>query len=158
MGESAGGHMASMLGVTNGLNQFDKGANLDYSSDVQVAVPFYGVVDPLTAKTGSASNDFDFVYRNLLGAEPENAPELDSAANPLTYVNSTSTPFLIFHGTEDVVVPIKDSEKLYDALVENNVPAELYEVEGANHMDVRFLQPQVFKIVMDFLDKYLTRP
>ena len=95
--------MASMLGVTNGLNQFDKGANLDYSSDVQ-AVPFYGVVDPLTAKTGSASNDFDFVYRNLLGAEPENAPELDSAANPLTYVNSTSTPFLIFHGTEDVVV------------------------------------------------------
>ena len=34
--------MASMLGVTNGLNQFDKGANLDYSSDVQVAVPFYG--------------------------------------------------------------------------------------------------------------------
>lgn len=84
--------------------------------------------------------------------------ELDSAANPLTYVNSTSTPFLIFHGTEDVVVPIKDSEKLYDALVENNVPAELYEVEGASHMDVRFLQPQVFKIVMDFLDKYLTRP
>lgn len=119
---------------------------------------FRSVVDPLTAKTGSASNDFDFVYRNLLGAEPENAPELDSAANPLTYVNSTSTPFLIFHGTEDVVVPIKDSEKLYDALVENNVPAELYEVEGASHMDVRFLQPQVFKIVMDFLDKYLTRP
>ena len=158
MGESAGGHMASMLGVTNGLNQFDKGANLDYSSDVQVAVPFYGVVDPLTAKTGSASNDFDFVYRNLLGAEPENAPELDSAANPLTYVNSTSTPFLIFHGTEDVVVPIKDSEKLYDALVENNVPTELYEIEGASHMDVKFLQPQVFKIVMDFLDKYLTQP
>ena len=132
MGESAGGHMASMLGVTNGLSQFDKGTNLDYSSDVQVAVPFYGVVDPLTAKKGSASNDFDFVYRNLLGAEPENAPE--------------------------VVVPIKDSEKLYDALVANNVPAELYEIEDASHMDVKFLQPQVFKIVMDFLDKYLPRP
>lgn len=57
--------MAGMLGVTNGLHQFDKGVNLDYSSDIQVAVPFYGVVDPLTVKKGSASNDFDFVYRNL---------------------------------------------------------------------------------------------
>ncbi|EEI65506.1 hypothetical protein HMPREF0534_1142 [Limosilactobacillus reuteri CF48-3A] len=38
------------------------------------------------------------------------------------------------------------------------MPTELYEIEGASHMDVKFLQPQVFKIVMDFLDKYLTRP
>ena len=53
---------------------------------------------------------------------------------------------------------LKIVKSFYDALVENNVPAELYEIEGASHMDVKFLQPQVFKIVMDFLDKYLTRP
>lgn len=155
MGESAGGHMASMLGVTNGLKQFDKGANLDYSSDIQVAVPFYGVVDPLSAKEGSATNDFDFVYRNLLGAEPEDALQLDAAANPLTYVNSQTTPFLILHGTEDVVVLIKDSERLYDKLVENNIPADLYEINGASHMDVKFMQPQVFKIIIEFLQKHL---
>lgn len=156
MGESAGGHMASMLGVTNGLKKFDQGANLDYSSDVQVAVPFYGVVDPLTAKQGSISNDFDFVYRNLLGAEPEAAPELDAAANPLTYINQKTVPFLIFHGTNDVVVPLKDSERLYEALVENGVPAELYEVQGASHMDVKFLQPEVFKIILTFLADHLS--
>nr|WP_225208982.1 alpha/beta hydrolase [Limosilactobacillus walteri] len=155
MGESAGGHMASMLGVTNGLKQFDKGFNLEYSSNIQAAVPFYGVVDPLTAKEGSISNDFDFVYRNLLGAEPEDAPELDSAANPLSYVNSNTVPFLILHGTEDVVVPIKDSECLYEKLVKNEVPAELYEINGASHMDVKFMQPEVFKIVLTFLEKHL---
>ncbi|WP_323082316.1 alpha/beta hydrolase [Limosilactobacillus reuteri] len=80
--------------------------------------------------------------------------QLEDAKAAIRYIRANAKRFQ----TEDVVVPIKDSEKLYDALVENNVPAELYEVEGASHMDVRFLQPQVFKIVMDFLDKYLTRP
>ncbi|WP_367341329.1 alpha/beta hydrolase fold domain-containing protein [Limosilactobacillus sp.] len=155
LGESAGGHMASMLGVTNGIKKFDKGQYLNVSSDVQVAVPFYGVVDPLSAKQNSASDDFDFVYRNLLGAEPEDAPELDQAANPIHYIDDKTVPFLILHGTKDVVVPVSDSEKLYDTLRAHDVPADLYEINGASHMDAKFLQPQVLQIVMDFLAKYL---
>lgn len=155
LGESAGGHLASMLGVTNGIKKFDKGQNLACSSDVQVAVPFYGVVDPLTAKEGSASDDFDFVYKNLLGQEPEDAPALDAAANPLSYINEQTVPFLILHGTGDVVVPLQDSEKLYRSLQEHHVPADLYEIKGASHMDAKFLQPAMLKIVADFLDKHL---
>lgn len=45
-----------MLGLTNGMTEFDVGDHLDVSSDVQVAVPWYGVVDPLTAKQGSATD------------------------------------------------------------------------------------------------------
>ncbi|MGY0337332.1 hypothetical protein ACW185_07280 [Limosilactobacillus fermentum] len=101
---AAGGHLASMLGSTNG-GQFDVGDHLDVSSDVQVAVPWYGVVDPLTAKQGSTTDAFDFVYRNLR-AEPQACPELDAKANPLTYV-SKSVPFLILHGQQDQVVPVK---------------------------------------------------
>ena len=155
MGESAGGHLASMLGVTNGHKEFDRGAHLDVSSAVQAAVPFYGVVDPLSAKQGSVTDDFDFVYRNLLGAEPEAAPELDRVANPLTYIDQNTVPFLIFHGSEDKVVPVQDSERLYDELAEKHVPADLYILKGAEHMDVKFLQPQVFKIIEDFLAEHL---
>lgn len=155
MGESAGGHLASMLGVTNGHEEFDRGAHLDVSSAVQAVVPFYGVVDPLSAKQGSATNDFDFVYRNLLGAEPEAAPELDRVANPLTYIDQNTVPFLIFHGSEDKVVPVQDSERLYDELTEKHVPADFYVLKGAEHMDVKFLQPQVFKIIEDFLAERL---
>lgn len=155
MGESAGGHLASMLGVTNGRQEFDQGDHLDVSSDVQAAVPFYGVVDPLSAKQGSATNDFDFVYRNLLGAEPEAAPDLDQAANPLTYIDRRTVPFLIFHGTDDKVVPVQDSERLYEQLIASQVPADLYILKGAEHMDVKFLQPQVLKIIEDFLTQHL---
>ena len=150
MGESAGGHLASMLGVTNGRQEFDQGDHLDVSSDVQAAVPFYGVVDPLSAKQGS-----DFVYRNLLGAEPEAAPDLDQAANPLTYIDRRTVPFLIFHGTDDKVVPVQDSERLYEQLIASQVPADLYILKGAEHMDVKFLQPQVLKIIEDFLTQHL---
>lgn len=155
MGESAGGHLASMLGVTNGRQEFDQGDHLDVSSDVQAAVPFYGVVDPLSAKQGSATNDFDFVYRNLLGAEPEAEPDLDQAANPLTYIDRRTVPFLIFHGTDDKVVPVQDSERLYEQLIASQVPADLYILKGAEHMDVKFLQPQVLKIIEDFLTQHL---
>lgn len=155
MGESAGGHLASMLGVTNGLKKFDVGNHLDVSSDVQAAIPWYGVVDPLTAKQGSASNDFDFVYRNLLGAEPEKAPRLDQRANPLTYINQQTVPFLILHGDQDAVVPFKDSLQLYQKLIANNVTADLYQINGAGHMDLRFLQPTVFEIIEKFLKKVL---
>lgn len=36
-----------------------------------------GVVDPLSAKQGRATDDFDFVYLRLLGVELEVAPDLD---------------------------------------------------------------------------------
>ena len=68
-GESAGGHQACLLGVTGDVERFDVGAHLDQTSRVQAVVDYYGVVSPLTAKRDNASHAFDFVYRNLLGAE-----------------------------------------------------------------------------------------
>ena len=62
------------LGVTNGRKEFD---SLDVSKITQVEFPFYGVVDPLSAKQGRATDDFDFVYLRLLGVELEVAPDLD---------------------------------------------------------------------------------
>lgn len=151
MGESAGGHMASMLGVTNDIEKFDVGDNLEYSSKIQISIPWYGVVDPLTAKKGSETDDFDFVYRNLLGAEPEVAPDLDKQANPLTYINSSTIPFLILHGDKDSVVPIEDGEKLYDTLISNHVKADFYRLIGAGHMDIRYWQPEIINIINLFL-------
>ncbi|HRP89803.1 MAG TPA: alpha/beta hydrolase [Edaphocola sp.] len=155
MGESAGGHLASMLGVTNGLDQFEIGNNKEQNSNVNIAVPLYGVVSPLSAKQGSAIRDFDFVYRNLLGAEPENAPELNEAANPLSYINNNTVPFLIFHGTKDVIVPAKDSQTLYDALQAQNIPSDFYELPDAEHMDPKFLQPEIMDLVDEFVQQHI---
>ncbi|GBG95327.1 alpha/beta hydrolase [Ligilactobacillus salitolerans] len=155
MGESAGGHLASMTALTSGMTEYDKGAYLEESSAVCAAVPWYGVVDPLSAKQNSASNDFDFVYRNLLGAEPEEDAQLDAKADPLSFVEQNQVPFLILHGTEDEVVPVADSEQLYQKLIENQHPADLIELQGAQHMDPAYLQPEVSQLIIDFIKKHV---
>lgn len=155
MGESAGGHLASMLGTTNGIKKYEVGNHLNLDSSVQIAIPMYGVVSPLSAKQGSATNDFDFVYRNLLGAEPEAAPDLNEAANPIAFINPQTVPFLIFHGTEDVVVPVKDSESLYEALQNKGIAADLYLLPEVGHMDSRFLQPEIFELIDQFIKSRL---
>lgn len=155
MGESAGGHLASMLGTTNGIKKYEVGNHLNQDSSVQIAIPMYGVVSPLNAKQGSATNDFDFVYRNLLGAEPEAAPDLNEAANPIAFINPQTVPFLIFHGTEDVVVPVKDSESLYEALQNKGIAADLYLLPEVGHMDSRFLQPEIFELIDQFIKSRL---
>lgn len=160
-GESAGGHQASMLGLTGNVERFDVGAYLDQSSSVQAVVDYYGVVSPLTAKRDNASHAFDYVYRNLLGAEPEDAPELVAAANPEEYVAAAAgspagcPPFMIIQGDQDVVVPPADSARFYDVLVANGVDATLLELAGAGHMDPAVWQPEIVNRVIAFLDRTL---
>lgn len=160
-GESAGGHQASLLGLTGDVASFDVGANLDQTSRVQAVVDYYGVVSPLTAKRDNASHAFDYVYRNLLGAEPEDAPELVAAANPEEYVAAACTgragcpPFLILQGTADAVVPPADSVRFYEKLAAAGADATLLELAGAEHMDAAFWQPEVVARVVAFLDRVL---
>lgn len=163
-GESAGGHQASLLGLTGGVVRFDVGAHLDQSSRVQAVVDYYGVVSPLTAKRDNASHAFDYVYRNLLGAEPEDAPELVAAANPEEYVaaacagegtNAGCPPFLILQGTADAVVPPADSVRFYERLEAAGADATLLELAGAEHMDPAFWQPAIVNRVIGFLDRAL---
>ena len=45
MGESAGGYLVAMAGVTSGTTNFDRGENLSENSDVQAVIDIYGVTD-----------------------------------------------------------------------------------------------------------------
>ena len=158
-GESAGGHQALLMGLTGDVGRFDVGAHLDQSSRVQAVVDFYGVVSPLTAKRDNASHAFDFVYRNLLGAEPEDAPELVAAANPEEYVAAAAASpngcpaFMIVQGTEDVVVPPADSVHLYEKLRAAGIDATLLELQGAGHLTPAVWQLCVVERIVAFLDR-----
>lgn len=160
-GESAGGHQALLLGLTGGVDGFDVGDHLDQSSAVQAVVDYYGVVSPLTAKRDNASHAFDYVYRNLLGAEPEDAPDLVAAANPETYIDqavaspAACPPILIVQGTEDVVVPPADSVHLYEKLVAAGADTTLIELEGAGHLTPAVWQPEMVERAVAFLTRTL---
>ena len=54
-------------------------------------------------------------------------------ASPLNYVSPDDPPFLMFHGTEDPLLPPGQSQVLFDELADSCVDAEFHLVEGPGH-------------------------
>jgi len=153
MGESAGGHLAGMMAVSNGMKEFDDGDFLEYSSDVQAACPWYMVSDltafPQFENAGLAPES------RLIGALCAKEPDKAKAASPVSYVSSKTVPCLLLHGLEDKTVPHDQSVAFHDALEKAGVPVELYSIPGADHADRHFCQPPVMERIIDFFQSYL---
>ena len=160
LGESAGGTMASLLGVTGNQKELDQGDHLDQTSAVQGVVDYYGVVDLSDASAekdrklaaANQSNDVPyFAFEEFLGVGYGKA-EADKAS-AIQYVSEETPPFMILHGTEDAVVPMAQSEKLYNTLQKAGIPCEMAVVEGAAHGDDLFYQDEMTDLVLSFLDR-----
>lgn len=120
MGESAGGTMASLLGVTGDQKEFGQGDHLDQSSAVQGVVDYCGVVDlsdasaerdRMSAATNQSNDVPYFAFEEFLGVGYGKAEA--EKASAVRYISEKTPPFMILHGTKDTVVPIAQSEKLY---------------------------------------------
>lgn len=169
-GGSAGGYLAAMAGTTNGVKGFDKGENLNYSSDVQAVVDVYGVSDVTkigadynkeVQKTHESAAATEALWVNGspvfggkdggINANPNGA----KAANPLTYISKKTAPFLLMHGDADVLVSPSQTELLREELAKHNIEATRYLVKGAAHGGPYWVQPEVMDIVIAFYDKHL---
>ena len=149
-GQSAGGYLAAMTGVTNGLEQFEDGGNPGQSSTVQAVVDEFGPsdlsriaadYDPETQNANYAAGNFlaRFVFGPATHLSINDDQARVSAANPATYVSSTSPPFLLLHGSADQLVSPSQTLILHNALRANGVDSTRYVLRGANHGDVAFL-------------------
>lgn len=159
MGESAGGTMASLLGVTGEESSFDRGDYTEYSSAVQGVVDYYGVTDMTgstaeTDRAGAATNrNHDVPYFTMeeflgIGYGKEEAEK----ASAIRYVSEKTPPFMILHGTKDTVVPMQQSEALYNALRKQGVPCDFTVIEDAVHGDDLFYQDEITDAVIRFLN------
>ena len=143
-GQSAGGYMAAMTGVTNHLRQFDVGGNLNQSSAVQAVVDEFGPsdltkmaadFDPATQAAYETPTSITAEYvlgpgtTKTLAQEPAAA----AAADPITYVNSSDPPFVLLQGTDDHIVSPSQTVLMLDALRAKGVPSTRYALIGANH-------------------------
>ena len=171
-GGSAGGYLAAMAGTTNGVKSFDKGDNLNYSSDVQAVVDVYGVSDvtkigadynEAVQKTHESAAATEALWVNgspVFGGKDGgiNAnPEGSKAANPLTYISKKTAPFLLMHGDADVLVSPSQTELLREELANHNIEAIRYLVKGAAHGGPYWVQPEIMDIVIAFYDKHLKK-
>ena len=177
-GDSAGGYLAAMTGVTNGDKTYDVGDNLDQSSDVQSVVVKFGAADlsqlasdfdPGTQKAMAPllSSAAKYVIGPTSTASLADDPAAVARANPITYIKANDPPFVIFHGNVDTTISPSATLKLHNALRAAGVDSTRYVVDGAAHGDVAFtgtpsnsLQwttQEVAGKLIDFLNQHLER-
>ncbi|SEP20388.1 alpha/beta hydrolase [Amycolatopsis saalfeldensis] len=148
-GDSAGGYLVAMVGVTNGDKRYDIGDNLDQSSDVQAVVDKFGASDlsKLESDYDAASQQAAAGLMTVVGkyvngpasTQPASAtPAAIAAANPITHVKPADPPFVIFHGSADTLISPSQTLMLQNALKAAGVKSTRYVVGGAGHGDLSF--------------------
>jgi acetyl esterase/lipase len=136
-GESAGGHLAELLGLTTDDADLEGAVGVTGpSSRVSAVAAWYAPSDVGAVATDNGADPGDPASREaqLLGAPPPDVPELTAQASPLTHVSAGAPPFLLLHGRADRLVHCAQSERLHEALAAAGVDAELHTYDGADHM------------------------
>lgn len=125
MGDSAGGHLALLLGTVEFKD--DSGEKIQWpgqSSKVQAVVNFSGPTDlrawhALPEADAQFQKDFgtnsDGLLTALFGTADRTAPII-AQASPVAQVNTGDAPVLTFHGGKDPVVPLPQAQLLQEAL------------------------------------------
>jgi len=132
-GNSAGGYMAAMLGVTGDqLTEFDDPSftNADVSSAVQAVVVWYGAEDRMPGEKLSITH-----YLSTAKVLPA---------------------FMIANGDADPVVSSIRAQRLQDALITAGAKSTLTILHGAGHEDPAFMATQMLP-TFSFLDKTFGR-
>jgi acetyl esterase/lipase len=166
-GQSAGGNLAAVVGMTKGLGLFDDPAlgNADQSSDVQAVVDQFGPTDFLKMDEQLAANGLGPANHSeasspesrYVGGRITEVPERVRMADPMTYVHADIPPTLIQHGTADDQVPVQQSLELAKVIEEKagRHRFELQLLEGAGHAGPEFWTRENMSRVFVFLDRFL---
>jgi acetyl esterase/lipase len=144
MGESAGGYLSAMAGVTGITREYDTGGYMEQSSAVQVVIPWF-------PPTNMASIPFTEHMIQLLPHSFKDYPDISKL------VHRDAPPYMILHGTADTQVPVSEGENLYNALQAAGVESDLLILSGAEHGEAHFVQLVIKQEILNFLNKYLKK-
>lgn len=178
-GGSAGGNIASMVGVTGDLQAIgenDNMQNLEYSSKVQVVIDWFGPLDFLSMDTqfkqssvkrraikGSLlTSDINSPESKYIGKLITLEPTLTQKANPASYLHlltpSNAPYFFIEHGDSDTLVPTQQSIDFAN-LLEKHIGSKKVKLEilkGADHGSDEFDSKENLDKVYDFIAQALS--
>ncbi|WP_101308587.1 alpha/beta hydrolase [Labilibaculum manganireducens] len=128
-GCSAGGHLASLVGVTNGLEHFEGTmGNESFSSSVQAIIDIDGVINflapaSLNIKRSSKSPDVQWI-----GGSYSETPDTWKEVSPIYWANENTVPFLFinsgyskYHAGQDELIGILNEFGIYNEVHKFNV-------------------------------------
>jgi len=151
LGMSVGGHLAALLGTSGGIRELEgNGPWQGYSSRVQAVCDFFGPIDLMRIARNFQLTPH--MIKFIGGTAADNSKKVKKI-NPVTYITSDDPPFLIIHGDRDPVVPLEQSQLLYQALRKNNIDVILHVVNGGNHG--RNFTAREFRKAWEFFDRKL---
>ncbi len=171
IGDSAGGHIALMVGFTAGHPEYE-GEEYGWPgvrSDIQAVADMYGPVI-LDANRKSFLNETG-VPPIFFGEEPQEEDGLDPLVciafskdrnmlhliSPVQYVHKDIPPTLIQHGGKDAIVPVQNSTLLAEKIVrvcgEEKVDLRIY--PERTHSDKDFVGTENCMEILPFFDRYL---
>lgn len=148
-GFSAGGLLALVTaGSGNTLELEGDGGNEGVGSQAAVCLGYYPVVE-----MRPAPGDFP-----LLPAD--STEQMIASASTYTQISASFPPTVLFHGTEDTTIPLASSVRLFDALREAGVAAEIHAMEGVPHAFDRHPEMgEACAVMVDlFLDRHVVNP
>ena len=129
VGDSVGGQLVLLLGLTDRSVGWDVGEYLDYSSQVQAVVDFFGptaLTDPSLFQL--ITQEGEFAFWNI----SYNSRELIKAS-PITYARGDAPPIFIAHGNLDLTVGLVQSQMFYDKMNALGAPIWLVVMKNGIH-------------------------
>jgi len=134
VGESAGGHLASLASLTANHAQFQPGFEQS-DTRVQAAVPIYGVYNfTLTSREHASRELQKFLEKYAMPVAYEKDVDLWQKASPLLQVREDAPPTFAIHGNNDCLAMIEDARDFVEALSAKSQAPVLYaELDGAQH-------------------------
>jgi acetyl esterase/lipase len=157
-GASSGGHLAALVGVTNGSKELEgtEGDYLEQSSSVQAIVSYFGASNLTTILSQSTPPGLEVrapALQRLLGASPDAAPELAKLASPVFHVDHDDPPIFLLHGDQDLQMPINQMHELQGAYEKVGRTVDVLVLHGIGHVGEPFFQGEPVNKVVEFLKR-----
>ncbi len=167
MGQSAGGHLAAMLALSDGVSVFEREAGpYGVSSRIQAAVCFAGVFDFVSRLKEDGHQQYGLETKRRTNGEWIGLPFSETSeawreASPLTHLDKTDPPLLLVHCRSDRTVPVAQSEQMFDAIKEVAPSSRLLIFdEGGGHgiTAARDVNQAAWDATMQFFRRTLQKP
>lgn len=128
-GESAGGHLALMTGLSAEDPLFNQG-NIKKGRKLKVAgiVNWFGVADLVKASTS-----WEPEYLTQVAPDPAMRDSILQVTSPINYVDSSSPPVMTIHGDLDTSAPYDQGVLLHKKLKEMGTKNYFLTIPGKKH-------------------------
>ena len=143
LGVSAGGHLALLQ-------------SYKYTSPkIAAVIDFFGPTDLLGMYNKPWNPVIPHLVEKLLNGSPATNGAAYRNASPVNFINAETPPTIIFHGKQDYMVDISQSQLLHQKLEQAHVPNEMIVYHNAGHGWYGETLSNSFDKIELFLKKYV---